>query len=286
MKDERMSFDEAARDLGLTEEELEQLVAAGEIATIKEGDTLYLKKEVVRKFKEKRADTDILLSDDEISLLDDDAVEEIDLLGDDDEGTTPVKPAATAKPARKEAADIEEISLDDVPSLDLDSNDELASISLGDEAPSAAGEATDDETLLNMDSLLEDDSEATTPVPDDATLLDTDLLDLSGESDPFSADTAEETSAEDLTEAGTLLRSGGARVMQMKRKSGHPWPTVALGAVALLLLLPLGVLVNVIFASSEATKNAQSTATSWVTEYNFMDSMVESAADMFKPTNR
>jgi len=294
---ELLSFDQAARELGITEEELEQLVAAGEIASIKDGNTLHFKKEVVSKFKQKREESDILLSDDVLDLQDEEPVEEIDLLSDDDEGTTPLKPVAEEKPAKAEVGatagaepEVDELSLDDIPSLDLDSNDELESISIGSDAESKPGSESDDETLLNMDPILEEDSEATTPVPsesDDPTLVDTDAMGISGDladdSDPFSADTAEETSASDLTEAGTLLRSGGARVMQMKRKSGSPWPTLFLGVAALLLLLPLGILVNVIFASSEETKKVSSTSASWVTEYNFLESTVESLADMFKP---
>ena len=68
MNSERMSFDEACRELGVTEAELENLVAAGEIASLKEGDTLYFKKEVVRKFKKSRdSEPTILLADEELS---------------------------------------------------------------------------------------------------------------------------------------------------------------------------------------------------------------------------
>ncbi len=311
MNSERMSFDDACRDLGITEEELEQLVAAGEIATIKEGDTLYFKKDVVKKFKMKKDDSAVLLTDDEINLLDDSSVEEIDLLADDDatdESTTPARPVAAAPkaPAHKAPAsppraavpaaaadDDLEISLDsddDIPSLDLDSDDELAGIELtpAGQKAGAGGDDEGDETLLNMDGLLEEDSEGTTPIPadaEDATLLDTDVLDLAGEADPFNADTAEETSSADLTEAGTLLRSGGARVMQMKRKSGNPWMTGVLALSTVLMLLPLGTLTHVIFTSSPESKTGTAPKGSfgWITDLNIADGAVEWVADLVKP---
>lgn len=309
MNIERMSFDEASRELGITEAELESLVAAGEIASVKDGDTLFFKKDVVRKFKKQReSEPTVLLADDEINLLEDDAVEEIDLLAGDDEGTTPIKSAAgvsSTMSAGQGKDDIPEISLDDdldgkLPELDLDSADELddiqivqkkarepSSVSAG--RGSHAGSDEGDETLLNLDGILEEDSEATTPVPGDAadaTMLDTDLLDLSGDADPFNADTAEETSAADLTEAGTLLRGGGARVMQMKRKAANPLVTVFLALAALVLILPLGILTNVIFASSQDAKTGAppKDAYTWIHDMNIFQGPVESIADFFKPS--
>jgi hypothetical protein len=287
-----MSFDDACRELGVTEAELEQLVAAGEIASIKEGDTLFFKKEVIRKFKKSReSEPTILLADEEVNLLDG---EEIDLL-DDDEGTTPTRKGATPPAAPKRATEPMEISLDDDAGLeDLDLEEEGAEKAAGPtklpgpaskkqkKAPAAAD--TGDETLLNLDGLLEDDSEATTPVPsvDDSTLLDTDLLDLGGEGDPFSSDTVEETAA-DLTEQGTLLRGGGARVMQMKRKSSHAAWTVALALASLVLVLPLGVLLSLMFSESGVAKSGSPPAvTSWVKKFNILEGPVEALADMFR----
>jgi len=286
MNAERMSFDDACRELGVTEAELEQLVAAGEIASIKEGDTLFFKREVIRKFKKSReSEPTILLADEEVSLLDG---EEIDLLqADDDEGTTPTKKGAAPTPKR--ATEPMEISLDDdVDLADLDLEEDVAALPVqkGPAQRKPAGKPAmeaGDETLLNLDGLLEDDSEATTPVPsvDDSTLLDTDLLDLGGEGDPFSSDTVEETSA-DLTEQGTLLRGGGARVMQMKRKSSHAAWTVALALSCLILILPLGVLMSLMFAQSEASKTGSPAATSWVKKFNILEGPVEAIADMFR----
>ena len=285
----------------MTEEELEQLVAAGEIATIKEGDTLYFKKDVVSKFKQRKEDSSILLSDDEINLLDDSGVEEIDLLADDDatdETPTPSRPQTPSKspaPSKPKTADEDdlEISLDsddDIPSLNLDSDDELAGLETTSRPENAPheGSTEGDETLLNMDSLLEDDSEGTTPIPvdgEDTMLLDTDGLDLSDDSDPFNSDTSEETGTTDLVETGTLLRSGGARVMQMKRKSGSPAMTVLLALSVLLLLLPLATLTHLVFASSAESKTGAAPKDSfgWITEYNFLEGTVEAIADAVVP---
>ncbi|MBI4605956.1 MAG: helix-turn-helix domain-containing protein [Planctomycetes bacterium] len=291
-----MSFEEACRELGITEAELESLVAAGEISSIKEGDTLYFKREVVKKFKKQReSEPTVLLTDEEINLLD--GADEIDLLADD-EGTPPARPAASKGAGKAEkapaAAAKPELSLDDeLPEIDLESDEgAVTPRKKGEEAAVKAGKVAEpegDETLLNLDGLLEDDSEATTPVPggtgsDDATMLDTDLLDLAGESDPFSADTAEETSGTDLTEAGTLLRSGGARVMQMKRKPGHPVLTAVLAVTCVLLILPLGVLTNLMFASSSESKTLvpPKNAYKWFLDYNILEGSVESLADFFK----
>ncbi len=43
MAKDKLSFEEACKELQLSEDELEQLVANGEIAGVKEGDTVTLK---------------------------------------------------------------------------------------------------------------------------------------------------------------------------------------------------------------------------------------------------
>src|SRR5690606_39585071 len=83
----------------------------------------------------------------------------------------------------------------------------------------------------------------------DATLLDTDILSLGGDdsdTDTFDLDTADETLL-DVEEEGTLLRSGGARVMQLKRKKSGTGMTVVLAITALVLLLPMSVLVSLAY---------------------------------------
>ena len=277
MSTDRMRFDEACRELGISKAELEHIVAAGEIASIKEGDTLFFNSDVVQKLKEQRdSEPSILLTDDEINLLEDD-VEEIDLLGDD-EGTTPAESA--------DPADGAEISLKDdaLPDLDLDISEADADVVV---VKGAEQGSEDDETLLDMDGLLEEESESTSPVLEagDDTLLDTDLLDLTGETDPFSADTAEGTELDDLAEQGALLRGGGPRVMQMKRKKSDAWWTVTLAVAAILLILPLGILTNLVFTTSPDAEAGLSPtgAYTWITDYNVLRVSIEAVADFFKP---
>lgn len=288
---ERMSFEEASRELNVTEEELEQLVAAGEIASIKEGDTIFFKKSVVQKFKKTRqsGSPTILLSDDDI-LLDDLGIEA------EEESKTPAAAPAEQKPGRIEISLDDDLGLED---LDLTAEDHSAQ-ETKDLKPAAKGKAppkkpdlSDDETLFNLEGLLEEDSEGTTPVPvsvegSDSTLLDTDdILDIEGlgaSSDPFAADTVEEGSVTELTEPGTLLRGGGARVMQMKRKKSHAPFTAVLAVASLFLLLPIGVVTNLLFVhqpQTEAQGSPRQEAYGWIMEYNFLDGAVEGVAKLF-----
>lgn len=340
-----MSFEEACRALGISEGELEALVAAGEIASIKEGDTLFFKPDVVQRFKDAGEDDGtILLSDEEIPLLEDDDVEEIDLLAFDDEETSPTEPAPVAA-AEPEAAtpeiasvedislgggdaeeisldDVEEISLedddDDVIKIDLEDDDELPEIDLGlgdelelepetsdlgagrpDETAdlvSLSGDA--EETLLNMDGLLEEESESTTPIAagldddllggdlGDDTLLDTEL-DFGEETDTFEVDTVDDLAA-DLTEEATLLRGGGARVMQMKKKESNVAMSIVLALSALILLAPIAVLANTIYlryvppSGDTAAAIPPADNHKWVVEYNPLGGAIEGIADSLK----
>jgi hypothetical protein len=291
-----LSFEEACKALQLSEDELEQKVAAGEIASIKEGDSLYFKREVVENFKKHgSSEPTILISDEEINLL-----EEEEDLGDIDFGIEieePVeaedapKEAAAPAPAAREAGPVE-ISLDE--DLDLLSED----VEITERSPELASE----ETVLNLDGILEDDdTEGTTPVSaaeaglldegqsggmGDETLLDTDILDLGeGEdTDTFELDTAEDTLLEPAEE-GTLLRGGGARVMQMKRKKSHaPW-TAVLVVTGLLFLLPLGVLLSLAYWETIPDKEVVSqteTTYEWIKKYNVLQGGVEWFADLFR----
>jgi excisionase family DNA binding protein len=313
MNSERFTFDEACHELGVTEEELEQLVAAGEIASIKDGDTLFFKKDVLRKFKKNRESTPtILLSDEEINLLEEEGPEEIEL-----EGGKPAKAGAGGKKAsptealaqtgalRQQAPAKAEPSRVEIPLEDDLNLDDIEIRAPGEEAeagetkklPGAAKKVkepasiSEDETLVSFDGLLEEDSEATTPVPgggveDDRTLLDTDLLDLGGQTDPFSSDTVEEGVGAGATEAGTLLRGGGARVMQMKRKQGHPLMTAILALSCILLLLPLGIMTNLLFAHSHSPEAKDTLPAKdsygWIMDFNVLDGAVEGVADLFK----
>ena len=66
-----MSFKEAASELGISEEELEKLVASNEIASTKDGDSLLFTKEAIDNYKN-QGEAEIILSDDDLDILGDD----------------------------------------------------------------------------------------------------------------------------------------------------------------------------------------------------------------------
>lgn len=270
-----MSFEEAARELGISEGELEKLVASGKIASTKDGDSLLFKKEAIDNYKN-QGDAEIILSDDDLNLLDDDDDEidfGIDLSGGDD------------------AAD--EDAASDLPGIAAEDGGDLE-LSLDDDA------SIGDETVLDVESLLnDDDSEGTTPIPGsddsgedslgDETLLDTDILDLGDDdADTFELDTTEDTLL-DPTEEGSLLRGGGARVMQMKRRKSHaPW-TVLLSFAGLALLVPLAVLLGTVHnegltvGKGDFVEAQQRHSQDWIDEYGgYFTEMVHGIAEMFR----
>ena len=283
-----MSFEEAAKELGISEEELEKLVASGEIASTKDGDNLLFKKEAIENYKN-QGDVEIVLADDELNLLDDDDDEidfGIDLTDGDDAAD------GGSDDAGSEVADIAAEDLGDL------------EISLDDDAGGSVG----DETVLDVESLLDDDdadSEGTTPIPGaedsstadtdlgDETLLDTDILDLGDDdADTFELDTTEDTLL-DPTEEGTLLRGGGARVMQLKKRKSHAAWTVLLSFAALALLVPMAVLLATIYNEDLTNDRGQYIEAktvhkqSWIAEYageegdKGVRSMIHGIADMF-----
>ena len=94
-----MSFEDACRELGISQAELEQLVAAGEIASMKDGEAICFKPEVVKLYKESKGDPMVLLADEDLSLLEGD-IEEIDLLGFDDDDSAKAVSRAIASSTR------------------------------------------------------------------------------------------------------------------------------------------------------------------------------------------
>jgi excisionase family DNA binding protein len=266
---DRMTFEEAAKELQISEDELEQLVANGEIASIKEGDTLFFKPEVVSQFKKSRkTEPTIILADEDMEILD--VMEEIDL----ETKESPAQAAAGAPAGAGGASDL--LNLDDLELPDLESR-EAGAQEVGKAAAPAPAPAAPEDTVLNLEGLLEDDgSEGTTPIPgggpasqlldepgdvtvegnvSDDTLLDTDLLELGEEEDSFKLDAAAEETLTEPTEA-TLLRGGGARVMQMKRKKSHAAITAVLALTAITLFVPLGVHLNTLSVSMLAGESA------------------------------
>jgi excisionase family DNA binding protein len=264
---DRMTFEEASKELQISEDELEQLVANGEIASIKEGDTFFFKKEVIAQWKKSRkTEPTIILADEDMEILD--VMDEINL--DAPPAASREKPAA---PARPEAAAGSELNLDDLEMPDQ-KPEEVAIVPRAASGKKPAPEpeaASPDDTVLNLDGLLEDDgSEGTTPIPgaqvaqraveessdltvegtvSDDTLLDTDLLEMGEEEDSFKLDTTADESVTEPTEA-SLLRGGGARAMQMKRKKSHAPFTVFLVLTVLALICPLGITLNTLFVTA------------------------------------
>jgi hypothetical protein len=282
---DRMNFAQASKDLGISEDELEQLVANGEIAGTKEGDTIFFKPEVVAQFKKSRkTEPTIILADSDMDILD--GLDAMDLGG------------------KKGAPGLSAASLDDVVIEPRSAEGKAAKKA---EVPSA------DDTVLNLDGLLEDDgSEGTTPIPgavdesaditvegniSDETLLDTNLLEIGDEptQDSFKLDTT--ASDEGVTEPmeSMLLRGGGARAMQMKRKKSHAGWTIAMVLTALLLLVPLGITLNILFVTKsmaegtvpegkdpKAPKGQKSVEVyKWVFDLDVMPGLYNGIADMF-----
>ena len=64
-----MSFEDACRELGISQAELEQLVAAGELASMKDGEAICFKPEVVKLYKESKGDPMVLLADEDLGSL-------------------------------------------------------------------------------------------------------------------------------------------------------------------------------------------------------------------------
>lgn len=271
-----MSFEEAARELGISEGELEKLVASGEIASTKDGDSLLFKKEAIDNYKN-QGEAEIILSDDDLNLLDDDDDEidfGIDLSGGDDAADEDAAP------------DLPDIAAEDGGDLELSLDDDA---SIG------------DETVLDVESLLnDDDSEGTTPIPGsddsgedslgDETLLDTDILDLGDDdADTFELDTTEDTLLDSTEEGGSLLRGGGARVMQMKRRKSHaPW-TVLLSFAGLALLIPLAVLLGTVHnegltvGRGDFVEAQERHSQDWIDQYGgYFTEMVHGIAEMFR----
>lgn len=304
MKD-KLNFEEACKELQLSEDELEQAVANGEISAIKEGDSIFFKREIVNKFKvNRKTEPTIILADEDMDILE--GVEEIDL-----SGPKPVqKPkAAEVKASEPKTPELEipdlSGSLDDIVIEPRKADKGEAKTPTG-ATPVQAGLGSPDETVLNLDGLLEDDgSEGTTPIPgapvadklleessditvegnvSDETLLDTDLLEVGEEEDSFKMETTTDAGVVEPTEAN-LLRGGEARAMQMKRKKSHGALTGLLLATSIVLLVPLGICLNLFFVSSD-TPIVSGPAKSepvyqWIFDVNKLGGIVEMISDFF-----
>jgi hypothetical protein len=134
---------------------------------------------------------------------------------------------------------------------------EVSPFDSGSESPIDLDSISTDETVLNIEGLLEDDAEGTTPVPGmgiledelevgsigEDTVLDTDGLELD---DDFDIGSDDDTVAAGGGEA--FLAAGGTQRMQMVQKRGSPAMTVLLAATVLVMLGPAAVVLNLIGA--------------------------------------
>jgi len=260
---ERLSFEQACEELGVSAPELEALVAAGEITATKDGDALYFSRDAIDMYRKGSTEPSILLTDDEVNLLED---EEIDFGIDLEE---PLGVEANPKTEKLSTEEIEDVDF---------STEDLSD----DPGETIAGLLEDEDDRVDETALLEDDLS----LGDDDTLLDTDILSLGGDdsdTDTFDLDTADETLL-DVEEEGTLLRSGGARVMQLKRKKSGTGMTVVLAITALVLLLPMSVLVSLAYLHGPAaTVVRQGESHQWIqSSGGFLKSTVIQIAGMFK----
>ncbi|MGE3163723.1 MAG: hypothetical protein AB7O52_02350 [Planctomycetota bacterium] len=190
MADEMLSYREAQRELRLTDDELNDLVASGELRGFRDGDEIRFKRDDVQSLKKSReTEPTIVLSE-----------TEADSFG----------------------------SLTDEEPIDLD-------------AFSA------DETVLNIEGLLEDESEGTTPIPG-SSMLDEDDLQIGEDTvlDTEELDLGDDFDLDDDTVGGrdTLIAGAGSRRVQMTRKESHTAMTVVLTLTMLLMLCPALILMN------------------------------------------
>jgi hypothetical protein len=290
---DRLNFEDACKELQISEEELEQLVANGEIACVKEGNELFFKKDVISQYKKTRkTDPTIILTEEDMNILD--GMEEIQIGGKPEESAPVVEPVA-APEATEPPAPVELEGMDDIVIEPRSSKDA--------EATPVASTGTPDETVLNLEGLLDDDgSEGTTPIPGsearpvdestditvegnvmDETLLDTDtnLLEVGEEEDSFKLDQGA-AGDEVLTEPAetALLRGGGARAMQMKRRKSHAPFTISLVLTAIVFLAPLAVTMYTLFTTRGGKIDPKNI--DWIyNSYGYVGGIFETIADLF-----
>ena len=222
--DQLISYKNALTELHLTEEELNHIVANGELRAFRDGDEVRFKRDDIMVLKKSReTEPTIVLSDTEADRL-----------------------------------------------------------SLGDEEPIDLDAISTDETVLNIEGLLEDETEGTTPIPGadvplddeiqigsigDDTVLDTDGIELDDDFDLTDDDTLLDT------EEDTLLAAGGVRTVQMVKKESHAWATGTLAASLGVMLAPLAILLNLM--------SGDGTFPAWVSNLSFLNGLVEGVLNLF-----
>lgn len=191
---DRMSFDQAAQELGLDADELYNLVSAGEINAKHDGDEITFGSDDVAAFKRSReTEPTVVLSETQAEVL--------------------------------------ELEIDDSPDLEVMSTED---------------------TVLNIDSLLEDetgggileggDDFGAEEIGED-TVLDTDGIDLDDSFDLTDDDTVAATGLDDLA-VGSV-----STPMQVVRKKPATAMSVLLMLTLLVMLGPAAVLINLMASS-------------------------------------
>ena len=166
------------------------------------------------------------------------------------------------------------------------SESEVSPFDIGDESPIDLESLSTDETVLNIEGLLEDDADGTTPIPGMAGILEDDELEIGsiGEDTVLDTDGLELDddfdlgSDDDTVAAGTddtFLAGGGTQQMQIIQKKGSPVMTGVLVATLLVMLAPAAVVLNLI-------SSPEGTYPEWVSEkLTVLNSVVESVLGMF-----
>jgi hypothetical protein len=163
----------------------------------------------------------------------------------------------------------------------------LSDFDIGDESPIDLDSISTDETVLNIEGLLEDEAEGTTPVPGmgilededefnlnaigEDTVLDTDGLDLDDDFDLGSDDDTVAAGTDD-----TFLAAGGTQQMQVVRKKGSPAMVGLLVATMVIMLAPAAVLLNLMAGPNGVYPE-------WVSDspLAMLNSLVESVLGIF-----
>lgn len=190
---EYLNFSDAARELQVSEEELEKLVASGEIASVKDGDEFKFKPEALAQFKKSaKTEPTIILSDDEMDLLD--GVEEINL----DEFDIPEEEEVSVNLSGDDATSELDLEAEVVPAGGTDEAEESKKKN---ESQAAADDGDDDglEDFDLSDLSLDDDDDLSDD--DSATAIEEEMVELSAEA-------KEEDAGSDDDDFGDLTLEG------------------------------------------------------------------------------
>ena len=151
----------------------------------------------------------------------------------------------------------------------------------GDEQPIDLDSISTDETVLNIEGLLEDETEGTTPIPGTAdisiddglgedTVLDTEGLDLDSDFDLSEDDTLLADGDDTL-----LVGAGQTRQVQMVKKQAHGFMTALMAFTMLLMLLPCATLMNLMVGRDGSYPE-------WGESLTLLNPVVEAVVGLFR----